>query len=225
MSEVAVVGSVLVRALERSWEAIRARHPEVPPAVMITGAGSGRRRDELRLGHFAADRWQLSGEQRIAELFVGGEGLERGAAGVLATQLHEAAHGLAHRRETKDTSRQGRYHNRRYRQLAEEVGLDVEHHPHLGWSLTTVPEETAGAYNRELAELKRALTVHREREQPRATTRTGGSVACVCECPRRIRAASGVLAAGAVVCCVCGQPFVPVLVFDARASTRCQTRT
>jgi hypothetical protein len=37
---------------------------------------------------------------------------------VLGTLLHEAAHALADQRAIKDNSRQGRYHNARYRQLA-----------------------------------------------------------------------------------------------------------
>jgi len=32
----------------------------------------------------------------LAEVFVGGEGLRRGSADVLATLLHEAAHALEH---------------------------------------------------------------------------------------------------------------------------------
>lgn len=39
--------------------------------------------------------------QRWAEVFVGGEGLARGPADVLATLLHEAAHALAHARGIK----------------------------------------------------------------------------------------------------------------------------
>jgi hypothetical protein len=202
------VGSELVGALERSWEAIRERHPDVPPAVMITGAGSGGRRGELRLGHFAASRWQLADEQRVAELFIGGEGLERGGAGVLGTQLHQAAHGLAHARGVKETSRQGRYHNRRFGTLAEEVGLEVEHHPRLGWSLTRLPERTASLYVEVITELERTLTVHREREQLDGKSGGGGrSLTCVCGCGRRIHVAPGVLAAGAVLCGVCGSQF------------------
>src|SRR6266545_1119836 len=49
----------------------------------------------------------------------GGEGLRRGARDVLATMLHEAGHGLAAARNLKDTSRQGRYHNAKYKALAE----------------------------------------------------------------------------------------------------------
>jgi hypothetical protein len=44
----------------------------------------------LRLGHFAASRWQTGSESDgIDEIFVGGKGLERGASEVLATLLHE----------------------------------------------------------------------------------------------------------------------------------------
>ena len=60
-----------------------------------------------------------------AELFVGGEGLSQGAESVRATLLHEAAHGLSDVRQIQDTSRQGRYHNTRYKALGEELGLVV----------------------------------------------------------------------------------------------------
>jgi hypothetical protein len=201
-------GSELVRALERSWGAIRERHPQVPPAVMVTGAGSGRHRGELRLGHFAASRWQLSDSEHVDEVFIGGEGLARGATAVLGTQLHEAAHGLAHARSVRDTSRQGRYHNRRFRLLAEELGLEVEHHPTLGWSLTTLPERTATIYRTSIAELEWTPTIHRDREHPGRLRGGGGrSLTCVCGCGRRIQIAPGVLAGGAVLCGICGTSF------------------
>ena len=78
----------------------------------------------------------------LAEVFVGGEGLALGAVDVLGTLLHEATHALAHVRGVQDTSRQGRYHNRRFRDLAEEIGLDVREVPVIGWSDTHVPEAT-----------------------------------------------------------------------------------
>ena len=55
---------------------------------------------------------------------ISGEGLRRTAHDVLGTLLHEAAHALAHARGIKDTSRQGRYHNKHFKTLAEELGLD-----------------------------------------------------------------------------------------------------
>ena len=130
------ISAPMVAALEAAWAAIRARHPEVPAVVMVLGAGSIGNAGGLRLGHFAAMRWadpdqtretdddpgdeadeadeadgDPAGPVRLPEVFVGGEGLVRGAADVLGTLLHEAAHALAHVRDIKDTSRQGRWHN------------------------------------------------------------------------------------------------------------------
>ena len=102
--------SLLVAALEHAWQTIRYRHPDVPEAVLVVASGSEGKR--LNWGHFAPHRWQVSGADRH-EVLVGGEGLHRGPLEVLGTLLHEAAHGLAQAREVQDTSRQGRYHNRR----------------------------------------------------------------------------------------------------------------
>jgi hypothetical protein len=67
----------MVAALEQAWAAIRARHPDVPPVVVVLGAGSIRAPSRrLRLGHFAAMRWAdgAAAGERLAEVFVGGEG-------------------------------------------------------------------------------------------------------------------------------------------------------
>jgi hypothetical protein len=196
----------LVGALERCWAAIRARHPEVPAAVLITGAGTPGPRGGVRLGHFAASRWRTDEAAALGEVFVGGEGLARGARDVVATLLHEAAHALADRRRIKDTSRQGRYHNQRFKRLAEELGLRVDHHRTLGWSPTTLPDATAEWYAPVIAALEDALTVHRAAE-PTPPGRRPSSVACVCSCGRRIRIARSVLERGPVICGVCSGLF------------------
>lgn len=200
-------------ALEAAWAEIRRRHAEVPEVVIITGSGSdARRRDELRLGHFAAGRWRgsaLRGE--LPEVFVGGEGLQRGAGAVLATLLHEAAHGLADARAIKETSRQGRYHNRRFKVLAEELGLEIAQAPGIGWSATSLPAATARSYARTLAALERAIRIYRRPEAP-AGSRAGSAnnpKPCLCGCPRRIRVAPSVLAAGPILCGLCGEAFAP----------------
>lgn len=86
----ASAASALVASLERAWAAIAARHPDLPSAVIVVAPGSGRRRAELKLGHFAAGRWDVAGNTN-PEVLVGGEGLQRGAQDVLGTLLHEAA--------------------------------------------------------------------------------------------------------------------------------------
>jgi hypothetical protein len=204
--------SRLVAALEHAWTAIRTYHPEVPEVVIVVASGSDPRSRRLNLGHFAAGRWQLTdqGTDR-AEVLVSGEGLQRGPVDVLGTLLHEAAHGLAYARKVSDTSRQGRYHNRRYAALAEELGLDVAHLQPIGWSATSVSELTAARYVEVLAELAAALVLWRRTEQASTAGpgRSRNALACSCACGRRIRVARSVLELAPILCGGCAQPFKP----------------
>ncbi len=210
--------SVLVAALERAWTEIRGRHPQVPEVVMAVASGSVGRRGELKLGHFADRRWTVATTER-PELFVGGEGLAAGPVEVLGTLLHEAAHGLAAARGVQDTSRQGRYHNRRYVALAGELGLTVQRAGSRGWTATTVPAETTTVYAAVVDDLARALVLWRRAEHPGPGKRAGNLLAAVCGCGRRIRAARSTLAQAPVVCGRCGGPFQPPKDEDTRIDT------
>ena len=125
----------------------------------------------LKLGHFARDIWAhreagtdnaldvgAEAAVRRSELFVGAEGLARQPHEVLATLLHEAAHALAHVRGIQDTSRQGRWHNRRFAELAGEVGIAVTKDARIGYSITAITDETVTRYMGTIMELELALT-------------------------------------------------------------------
>jgi hypothetical protein len=221
-----VAASRLVAALERAWASIRTRHPEVPDVVMVVASGTDHRGLLRKWGHFAAGRWQAAGSDR-AEVLVGAEGLARPPVEVLGTLLHEAAHGLAHTRGIADTSRQGRYHNRRYRALALELGLDVADRPPLGWTATAVPAPTADHYQPTVAELTEALVMWRHAERAAATGgRSSNLLACACACGRRIRVARTTLADAPILCGTCRQPFAPALELTlSRQPGRTQART
>ena len=223
----------IVAALERAWSAIRHRHPDLPRVVMVLASGSdGAPSGWLKLGHFAAMRWETQ-QDVMPEVFVGGEGLARGPIGVLGTLLHEAAHALAHVREIKDTSRQGRYHNQRYAEMARSLGLDVVQINPIGWSNTSVTEATAAEYATTIADLAAALTIFRRSETDLFGTATGddddqgdgdtsrsprrptaprrpnsNGVAAVCDCGRRLRIAASALAVGPIICGRCNGAFL-----------------
>jgi hypothetical protein len=73
-----------------------------------------------RPGAWTSASWS----SRKPELFVSGECLAEGPRQTLQTMLHEAVHALAHARGVKDTSRGGKYHNKReFVTLAGELGL------------------------------------------------------------------------------------------------------
>jgi hypothetical protein len=113
-------------------------------------------------------------------------------------------------RVAQDTSRQGRFHNRRYAALARELGLDVAQVKPIGWSATTVPETTAAGYAGQLEELQAALVLRRRQEHPiGAGLRSRNLLAAACGCGRRIRVAKATLAEAPILCSACQQPFEP----------------
>jgi hypothetical protein len=203
--------SRLVAAQEHAWNAIRSHHPDVPEVVIVVASGSDPRSRRLNLGHFAAGRWQLTSPDAPTnrpEVLVSGEGFQRGPVDVLGTLLHEAAHGLAYVRKISDTSRHGRYYNRRYATLAGELGLDVAHLDPIGWSATSVPDPTAARYAKTLTELTEALVLWRRAEQASPAGPVPQRVSL------RLRPADPgwlgrVLELAPILCAGCAQPFEP----------------
>jgi hypothetical protein len=202
------VTSGLVAAIELVWESIRDRHPDVPKVVLTLGSGT-LKPGQLKYGHFAAERWSMLDGDRLPELFLGGEGLKRGELGVLGTLLHEAAHGVAYVRKIKDTSRQGRYHNKRFQELGVQLGLTLECDPKIGWSVTSVPDGTARLYIAELAALKGALVAYRNNEplaEPKRKS-SNNPLSAQCGCDRRIKASKSTLDEAPILCGRCGMAF------------------
>lgn len=201
----------LLVALEHAWAAIREHHAEIPEVLVLIGTGSDR--GMLRkLGHFAARRWRLADGGERSEILVAGEGLDRGPDAVFATLLHEAAHALAFARGIRDTSKGGRYHNRRFAAVAAELGLQVGPLRPYGLAATTMAPATGALYAAVLREVADALVLWRAAELPRARSRirhAGSPVLCLCGCPRRVRLPQSILSGPPVVCGGCGEPFLP----------------
>ena len=199
--------SRILAVLEDTWQAIRVSHPEIPLVVIIVASGTDGK--QARYGHHAPGRWHVNHEERT-EIMISGEGLRRDARDVLGTLLHEAAHALAAARGIKDTSRQGRYHNTKYKMLAEELGITVTFDPAIGWSITAVPDSTAQTYADQLAALRDAMTLWRTSEELAPTQRRNSNlIAAICPCGRSIRAAASTLAEAPIICTACGEPFTP----------------
>ena len=135
--------SLLVQVLEDTWLAIRCHHPDIPAVVIILAGGTETR--QPRWGHFASARWYVEHTER-AEVMISGEALRLTPAEVLSVVLHEAAHALACARGIKDTSRQGRYHNKHFKACAEQLGLAAEHDQRNGWSASKITHHAEHAY-------------------------------------------------------------------------------
>lgn len=214
------VSTPLVKAIEDAWSAIQSNHDDVPDVVVTLGSGVVAR--GLKLGHFAANVW-THGEDNIHELFVGAEGLSLGASSLMATLLHEAAHAWAEANEIQDTSRQGRYHNDKFRMIGETFGLRLQKDPSIGWSISSLTDAAAEEYETAIMHLDLALTAYRRGPKlvkvdpnnpttpapvsPTGRTSNNNPVAARCNCGRRIRVSKTVLEMGGISCNICGGEF------------------
>jgi len=257
----AATGSSLIAALEHTWATIRQQRPELPEVVFITGTGlrhATATSVDAKWGHFGAEHWVAGRPQppsppatetgqgaglhvqpdRKPELFVAGECFAEGATHTLTTILHEATHALAHVRGVKDTSRQGKYHNRRFLQLAAELNLewpaDAKAHPVSGFSEVRLSKVAAIFYADTIAELDAAITLHLDtfrrlrltgggQADPGTTTPEGDGAGegeggktfnrskLVCDCypERSIRVSPKQAERGPILCGVCGGEFQP----------------
>ncbi|WP_314177045.1 hypothetical protein [Streptomyces winkii] len=135
--------------------------------------------------------------------------------------LHEAVHGIAAARGIRDTSRAGRYHNRRFLAVAEELGLAHPEEPHAssGFSLVIPSADTRRRYRPTIERLERALKAYSAATEadgggsfrgPAARHGSSGGgvrVKAVCDCGRNVRVVPSVLAQAPIVCGACRKPF------------------
>lgn len=217
----------LIEALAAVWAAIRRRHPEVPPVVLLPAPAERGRLNVL--GHFAALRWaaRRAGGQALHEVVVVAEHLDRAAEAIVETLLHEAAHAMNFSRGIKDCSTTSQYHNGHFKAAAEEMGLTVTKVKHYGWALTAMPIETLRQYEVETRALEVVL-LHRRKPKARVETkgedkedkegdtrddddrRTGRSRKATCPCGFIIRVSKKTMDETTIRCESCGDPFTLV---------------
>lgn len=213
--------SALTAVFESAWLAIGRRHRELPERVAFTIATAVRGRRVTRWGHWAPGTWKKKDGKLVGEVFVAAERLEAGAATVMETIIHEAAHALVSARGVTDTSNRGRYHNKRYKAFAEALGLEVTRHRAYAWAVTRLPDATARVYEEEIAAIDSALTAYRKgapsagREdrvaKPAAKPRNRWVFGCACSPPREVIMTEANSNRGSVLCGICGATFRPLL--------------
>jgi|GEM_PF-710702 len=217
-------GSAVVRACEQAWRDIQAHHPDLPDVVVILGSGVERGR-LVKLGHWWSGRWIADGQAR-GEVLLAGEALHLAPAEVFEVLLHEAAHGINAARRIPDTSRGGRYHNRRFAATASEVLLHAELLPPYGYAATKLTPEAEKRYAATIERLGETMRIARNigRDVRLGTGAEEGleggrdadgqdrggrrrEVTARCECGRQFRMAPSVYEQGPVVCGHCGSAF------------------
>lgn len=200
----------ILNAVDSLYSQIRKNHPDVPLATLVVGAKGKTKRGQTH-GHFHANQWHH--DESKHEIMLSGESFARGAEATLGTLIHEAAHARAFATGVQDTSNNGRYHNKRFKELAEDMGIELESAPTLGWSVTTLPDATAQKYAKGLEALREALVAYKvvgiEATAPKPRKSTKFKIDCGCATPVTV-SKIWYESKGDIVCGDCLEPLVPV---------------
>jgi len=172
-----------------------------PPVITIQRRG----RKECQ-GWYAADQWADARGNVRAELNVCAEDLHEPPDRILLELVREMVHQQAHDRGMQDTSQQGRYHNRRFKALAEEAGLVAPERPdaQVGYAEIQWGPRSRRALDSLDPGIKEAFVLARRRLAGPA--RKGKMLLFVCGCapPYKIRTGRADLSA---LCVRCEQTF------------------
>ena len=125
--------SRLAGSLERIWRAVNNDWfgGELPEPVITIQAS------DRSYGHYTKyNAWSVKGEGR-REINIAAGTLDRPIENVVATLLHECCHMYADVvLNVQDMSNHGIYHNKVFKQIAEDHGLTVTRSERYGWSHT-----------------------------------------------------------------------------------------
>lgn len=218
------------RALKTAWKALRRIANDLPDNVVIA-VGSpeqyGAMSDVTDEGSWVT--------YLPPTIFLAEERLELGGEIVIQTLLHGATHIIAHQCHFHDLSRQGRYHNGTFVNVASGLGLEYPEHqkPHYarGKSAVVLSAEALATYSGIIAYLDATLNVlppaerstheqpspsDSERPEPgRPRTRPPGApdtsgfrAICDCEPPKVIRVSlKQIDRDGGIMCGACKKLF------------------
>lgn len=119
--------------LEKMFRALNSRFfdGELPEVVISLKKTAG------AYGHFTTGKVWKTGEERRYEINISSASLNQECAFLAGVLVHEMVHEYCAEHGIKDTSNNGVYHNKNFKHIAETHGLEVEHHPKYGWTITS----------------------------------------------------------------------------------------
>ena len=193
--------SGIVTALESAHAMIQEK-TGAPRATILVTRKTGR-----TMGHFTHAKLWKAGEESFHEIMISANYFERGARAVLGTLLHETAHSLDLQAGIQGVTGDG-YHNKKFKQTAEALGLTITQAKGIGWSVTDVSDECAERWAEALALIENALALMADAEQAGKTRgRNKNLKVAVCGCGEKIRISAKALEKCAPMCQDCGQMF------------------
>lgn len=199
--------SEVVKAIEDVYFSLRKNFYSDLPEIAVT---IGRPHRKNVLGYFQACQWLNGHKADIHTFHISSMILNSKPENVLETVVHESVHSLCQARDIHDTSRNGKYHNRKFKALAEEVGLVCEPDKRIGWITTALTAQALKRYAHELKVIQHATGLYQNQEtklnSSNPTTRLL-KASCECEPTRIIRIAQKTFDQAEITCADCGGVF------------------
>ena len=191
--------STITKALEEAHEII-AKETGAPRATIVTG------RSAKVNGHFTPWTPWASGTETFHEMFI--TIAKREAREMLGTLLHETAHSIDNKEGIQGTSGDG-YHNKKFKERAESLGLTITQAPRIGFSVTEVSDECAKRWAEPLRLIEEALRLTADNDGGTAKPkgRNKNLPVAKCECGESIRVSLKTLEKCKPICQECETEF------------------
>ena len=138
------------------------------------------------------------------EIAISAEYLDRPVMEICSTLLHEMVHLHCTENGINDTSRDGRYHNKRFKEIAESHGLIISYDHTIGWSPSKLNDE-AQVFVDAVVKKEVFVLARERRNEGNTKPKRGTSIRYICPlCGSIVRATSKVN----IVCGDCSVSFV-----------------
>ncbi|MGW0670688.1 hypothetical protein [Streptomyces sp. NPDC002746] len=210
-----VHGAVILSAVETAWREIRRRFIDVPD-VSVTVPPTTGPQDPTKCTALRTGRHFIRNGQPTMELQVSSGTLGVGGHPLMEGLLYHAAHGLALTRGINDTSSAGRWHNKRYGDLAREIGLTPPTRAAKFVGLSHCPLADPEDWSEVIAALDAAAAVQLQATVksagPPRTGKTTYRFPIICACaplPRRQHVTPFFFRQGPLLCGLCLATFRP----------------
>ncbi|MBQ6995992.1 MAG: SprT-like domain-containing protein [Lachnospiraceae bacterium] len=92
-------------------------------------------------GHFTLGKVWRAEDSHYNEINISAEHLDRPIENICATLCHEMVHYYCYINGIADVSQNGRYHNKRFKEVAEQHGLIISYKQYIGYSVTKPSKE------------------------------------------------------------------------------------